>query len=115
MNIELLIKKLKENPDTIEFEEVMEVIDSKYEFIPTAFINGTLNNKAGVNSGSCKLFRFAQQQGLGEQKTLACFGRYYRDDVLKNPDDDNHQNIRNFMKTGWQGISFDGEPLRISD
>jgi len=53
------------------------------------------------------LFSFAKLQGLTEEQTLACFGIYYRDDVLKNPDADNHQNIRNFIKTGWAGIEFD--------
>ncbi len=96
MNVETLIKKIIEKPETIEFEEVMEVIDAYYDFTPTAFINGSLKNKAGENSGSCKLFRFAQLHALSRQQTLACFGNYYRDDVLQNPDASNHQNIRNF-------------------
>jgi hypothetical protein len=49
---------------------------------------------------------------LSEQQMLACFGAYYRDDVLKNPDGTDHQNIRNFMKTGWAGVAFDSMPLR---
>ncbi|MFK7815738.1 MAG: HopJ type III effector protein, partial [Gammaproteobacteria bacterium] len=36
---------------------------------------------------------------------------YYRDDVLQNPEGDNHQNIRNFMKTGWGGITFENDVL----
>jgi HopJ type III effector protein len=32
-------------------------------------------------------------------------------DVLENPEATNHQNIRNFMKTGWAGISFEGTAL----
>ncbi len=112
MNVGILINKIKEKPDTVEFDEVMDVIANYYDFTPTEFINGPLKNKAGENSGSCQLFRFAQQHRLTESQTLACFGHYYRDDVLKNPDADNHQNIRHFMETGWQGISFQGEPLR---
>ena len=34
------------------------------------------------------------------------WGQYYRD-VLKNPDGDDHQNIRNFMKYGWEGVPFE--------
>jgi hypothetical protein len=30
---------------------------------------------------------------------------------LKNPAGTDHQNIRNFMKTGWNGIQFEGEAL----
>jgi len=70
-----------------------------------------LANEAGQNSGSCKIFAFAQRHGLSQQQALACFGTYYRDDVLQNPNGTDHQNIRNFMDTGWPGIAFDGEPL----
>ena len=42
---------------------------------------------------------------------LACFGSYYFEEVLGNPEGSNHQNIRNFMKTGWNGIKFEGEAL----
>ena len=66
----------------------------------------------GENSGSCKLFAFARLQGLSEAQTLACFGSYYRDDVLGDPGGSNHQNIRNFMQTGWKGVQFEGEALK---
>ena len=33
--------------------------------------------------------------------------------IVKNPDGTNHQNIRNFMKTGWEGIAFYGSPLQL--
>ena len=45
--------------------------------------------------------------------TLELFGRFYRDDVLGKPDGDDHGNIRNFMKSGWDGVSFpDGLALK---
>jgi len=37
---------------------------------------------------------------------LACFGRYYFEDVLQNPQGNDHGNIRNFIKTTWQGVEF---------
>lgn len=37
---------------------------------------------------------------LDEDSTLACFGSYYRDDVLKFPDGTDHGNIRRFMRDG---------------
>jgi len=89
----------------------MELIEANFDFTPTAFQNGDLKNDAGENSGSCKLFSFAKQQGLNREQTLACFGAYYRDEVLQHPDEDNHQNIRNFMKSGWSGICFEGDAL----
>ena len=50
-------------------------------------------------------------QNLSEAETLACFGAYYYEDVLQNPNGTDHQNIRNFMKTGWDGIAFYGSAL----
>lgn len=111
MTLNAFLKKLKTTPEEIDFNELIEVIDSRYDFTPTAFENGSLHNATGENSGSCKLFSFARLHMLKEEQTLACFGAYYREDVLQHPKADNHQNIRNFMKTGWTGIKFDGEAL----
>ncbi len=111
MKLSDYLNKLKNTPESIDFKETMAVIDANYEFSPTSFMNGTLYNEAGENNGSCKLFAFARLQGLTEQETLACFGAYYRDDVLKKPDATNHPNIRNFMKNGWEGIKMAGEAL----
>ena len=112
MDLNTFLQKLKNTPDSIAFSDTMAVIKASYDFTPAAFKNGELMNEQGQNSGSCKLFAFAQLQGLSPQQTLACFGAYYRDDVLKNPAGTDHQNIRNFMKTGWAGIQFDSNPLK---
>lgn len=112
MNLESFKNKLKDSPNKMEFAETMAVIDENYQFQPTAFKNGTLENTAGENSGSCKLFAFAKAQGLTKEDALACFGQFYFDDVLKDPNGTGHQNIRNFMKTGFEGLSFEGEPLK---
>jgi len=71
----------------------------------------TQGSSAGSNEGSCKILAFAKMQKLTQEQTLALFGGYYRDDVLKHPNGDDHANIRNFMLCGWAGVSFDGEPL----
>ena len=105
------LTKLNTQPETIEFTDTMAVIEVNYTFSETAFTNGQQSNAAGENSGSCKIFSFAQLNGLTEQQTLACFGIYYRNDVLGNPDASDHQNIRQFMINGWSGISFDSAPL----
>ncbi len=111
MTLESLLQKLIDCPESIEFNDTMCTIDSMYDFTPTSFENGDLVNEAGQNSGSCKLFSFARIHKLTLKQTLACFGSYYRDDVLKHPEKEDHQNIRNFMKSGWPGIKFDSEPL----
>jgi len=113
MTITAFLKKLKQTPTAITFPETIAVIEENYDFTPTTFDNGTQHNAAGENSGSCKLFAFAQLQNLSQAETLACFGAYYFEEVLENPKGINHQNIRNFMKTGWAGIRFEGEALNL--
>lgn len=111
MTIEDFLSKVKSNPGAVEFTETIALIDSAYTFNPCSFINGTLVNEAGQNNGSCKIFSFAQIHGLSESDTLALFGHFYRNDVLNNAHGTDHQNIRNFMKTGWGGIKFSGHAL----
>lgn len=104
-------KKLETSPESISFEEVMQVIDDSYIYTPATFTNGDLVNEAGTNEGSCKIFAFAKLNSLTEPQTLACFGKYYRDDVLKHPDATDHGNIRNFMNTGWSKVAFSSVAL----
>jgi HopJ type III effector protein len=111
MSITSFLEKLKQAPNDISFSETIAVIEENYDFTPTPFCNGTQHNAAGENSGSCKLFAFAQLQNLLQPETLACFGAYYFEEVLRDPEGTNHQNIRNFIKTGWHGIQFEGEAL----
>ncbi|PID60247.1 MAG: type III effector [Gammaproteobacteria bacterium] len=112
IDIELLLNRIEHRPGDIEFPDVVALINRHYAFVPTAFRNGDLFNEAGQNNGACRLFAFARLHELGREQTLALFGAFYRADVLKNPDGDSHPNIRQFMKTGWEGIEFDGVPLR---
>jgi hypothetical protein len=111
MTIETFTNKLKSTPKDLEFSETMSAVEANYIFTPTAFKNGTLENGVGENSGSCKLFAFAKSQGFSKEETLACFGKFYFEDVLKDPNGNGHQNIRNFMKTGFEGLSFEGKSL----
>jgi hypothetical protein len=113
MTLDALLHKLTAAPNNIEFTDTISLIDSLYEFTPTAFKNGELENAAGQNNGSCKLFAFARLQGFSKEQTLACFGAYYRKDVLEHPAGTDHGNIRNFMKYGWDGVVYAGEPLRV--
>jgi len=110
-----LIIQLHQAPDTVEFTSVMQVINQFYSYTPVGFSNGKLQNVAGSNEGSCKIFHFAQLHALSETKTLHLFGRYYRDDVLANPTGGDHTNIRHFILTGWSGIKFDNLALTPID
>ncbi|SHI42960.1 HopJ type III effector protein [Pseudozobellia thermophila] len=111
MELNAFLRRLREAPTSIEFKETLSVIDNNYDFRPTAFTNGKLKNAAGENSGSCQLFAFAKDQGLNKEETLACFGSHYFEDVLKDPHGKGHQNIRNFMASGFEGLSFERPPL----
>lgn len=112
MELELFLNRLRSHPETIEFPDTVALINRLYRFVPTAFRNADLVNEAGQNSGSCRVFAFARLHDLTQEETLALFGAYYRADVLRTPGGDSHPNIRRFMETGWDGIEFDGVPLR---
>ncbi|MCB0450192.1 MAG: HopJ type III effector protein, partial [Confluentibacter sp.] len=43
-----------------------------------------------------------------------CFGKFYFEEVLNDPNGTGHQNIRNFIKTGFEGLRFDGQPLKLT-
>jgi len=107
-----LLEKIKTTPKSISFAEVISFIDEHYHFTPTRFTNGTTINEANQNNGSCKIFSFAKLQQISPEETLHLFGDFYRADVLQNPTGTDHQNIRNFMASGWEGIAFEGGALR---
>lgn len=110
-----LIERIQTAPTAVEFADVIATIDQDYAYSPSRFTNGAgetqVINEAGQNAGSCKIFAFAQLHGLSQDETLACFGHFYRDDVLQHPDGCDHMNIRNFMQHGWAGIHFDQAAL----
>lgn len=111
----MILEELKNTQKTIDFKEVIAFIDENYDFTPTKFTNGNTVSEANQNNGSCKVFSFAKLNQLSKEETLALFGDFYKTDVLKNPEGTDHQNIRNFIEFGWDGISFEGEALRKKD
>lgn len=117
MNTQDIIKLIATNPVEVEFDQVIAVIDKDYNYTPTQFYNGLgkdeVVNPAGTNEGSCKIFAFADLNDLNEAQTLACFGQYYRKDVLMNLGGSDHANIRTFMRFGWEGLHFDNPPLAL--
>jgi len=108
--ISRFIERLDSQANEIKFEEVIALIDRFYHFTPSAFSNGTQKNVAGDNNGSCKVFSFAKQHSLSKEQTLCLFAQYYQD-VLATPDGDDHQNIRQFMEHGYQGLIFESVAL----
>lgn len=103
---EVFNANLEMSGDDVTFEEVTELLDEHYESALCEFQNGDLTNKQGENQGSANVLSYAALSNLDEESTLKLWGQYYRD-VKNTPSGSDHQNIRNFMKTGWNGVKFD--------
>ena len=104
-DIRTFLERLGTTPKTIQFAEVIALIDSHYNHTPTAFVNGAATNQASENQGSAKVFSFARLHGLNETETLHCFAEHFRA-VSAHPTGDDHQNIRQFIANGWEGIEL---------
>ncbi|MBM6551959.1 HopJ type III effector protein [Marinomonas ostreistagni] len=106
-----LLQQLTQAPETVTFQDTIAVIDNEYEFTPSAFKNGEQSNQANENNGSCKILSFAQLHHLSEAQTPHLFGDFYRKDVLEHPEGTDHQNIRQFLIHGWDGVKFEQTAL----
>lgn len=93
-----------------KFADVLAFIEARYTHVATAFKNGQQANGANENQGSAKVFAFAQLNGLDPAQTLRLFAEHYAS-VLAAPEGADHQNIRQFMQHGWDGIQFEGQAL----
>jgi hypothetical protein len=117
MTLKELKKQLQYQPDSIVFADVIELIRQLYDYSPTRFSNGKDDHKvinlSGSNEGSCKIFAFAKLQEFSKEETLLCFGAFYRNDVLKHPEANDHANIRSFMQYGWDDVAFDEDALQL--
>lgn len=103
---EVFNANLEMDASDLTFEDVMEMIDTHYETGLLEFKNGDIVNKQGENEGSAKVLSYAALSNLNKDMTLKLWGQYYRE-VLEDPKGDSHQNIRNFMKYGWDGVPFE--------
>lgn len=104
-----LIADLAKN--NLPFTAVIATIDSLFTHTPTAFKNGEAYNESTQNQGSAKVFSFAKLNNLSKGDTLLLFAEHYQA-VLNTPEASDHQNIRQFMQNGWEGIQFEGEALK---
>ncbi len=107
------IKEFIQKPQSgqVTFKEVIDFIETLYAHQPTAFKNGNVYNEATQNQGSAKVFYFAQLNQLSASDTLNLFAEHYQS-VLNSPDGNDHQNIRQFILHGWNGIQFEGKALQ---
>ena len=93
-----------------KFSDVIAFIEAHYTHTPTEFQNGQQHNAATENQGSAKVFSFSQLNELDQAQTLSLFAEHYAS-VLATPEATDHQNIRQFMQNGWNGIKFEGMAL----
>lgn len=87
------------------FSQTLAFIAEHYHYQASSFRNGTLENPAGQNEGSCKTLGLALLEGFSLEETLLAFGEHYRA-VLANPDGSDHGNIRALLDSGLAGVCF---------
>lgn len=92
------------------FAETLAFIEAHYDYRPSAFRNGAVENAAGQNEGSCKTLGLALLEGFSLEEALLAFGEHYRA-VLNSPDGSDHGNIRALMANGLAGVRFESQPL----
>lgn len=92
------------------FADTLSFIEQRYHYQPSGFHNGPLYNSAEQNQGSCRVFAMAQDLGLSDAQTLACFAEHH-ESVLAAPEGSEHANIRILMQHGLERIRFDSPPL----
>jgi ribosome-associated protein YbcJ (S4-like RNA binding protein) len=110
LNLSEFLDLLNDSSKQVEFDDSIALIDSLYQFTPTAFRNGDAVSASDQNYGSCKILSFGQIQQFDVQQTLRCFGAFYQG-VVDTPVGVDHQNIRQFMLHGWSGVVFEGTAL----
>ncbi len=92
------------------FSDTLAFISSHYDYQPSQFHNGSVENAAGENEGSCKTLGLAVLEGFTTEEALLSFGEHYQS-VLATPGGTDHRNIRALMETGLPGVRFDQQPL----
>ncbi len=92
------------------FADTLAFVEQHYDYQPSAFRNGSVNNAADQNQGSCKALAMALDLGLSDEQALQCFAEHYQA-VLADPQGSAHANIRALMAQGLAGVSFERQPL----
>jgi len=110
MTLEQFLERIRCG-EAVAFDDSLHIVNAYYHYRSSAFQNGLVDNAAGQNENSCRFFAFARLNGLNVEQTLQLFGEHYHN-VLENPQDSTHPNLRAFIQHGWSGIVFAEEPLR---
>ena len=70
-------------------------------------------NAPGTNEGTAHVLSFSALANLTDSQTLLLWAEHYRD-TLADPGGDSHPNIREFMKTGMEGVDFDTHGISLT-
>lgn len=97
--------------DDYAFSETLAFVAEHYDYQPSAFRNGDVENAAGQNEGSCKTLGLALLEGFSQDEALRAFGEHYRS-VVATPDGSDHGNIRALIAHGLEGVTFAQQPLK---
>ena len=93
------------------FSQTLAFIAEHYQYSSSSFTNGSVENAAGQNEGSCKTLSLALLEGFSVEEALLAFGEHYRD-VLTNPDGSDHSNIRALQAHGLASVRFSQQALQ---
>ena len=104
----MILDKL--NNKEANFNDVIQYIEDNYTYTASAFTNGNQENASDKNQGSAKVFAFAKLNNFSKDDTLKLFAEHYAA-VLENPNGTDHNNIRQFLENGWDGVKFENEVL----
>ena len=94
----------------IKFDNLIRLIDFIFDTSPTRFVNNWVDNDAWKNLWSLKVLSLALLLWLNTDQALKMFGEHW-ESVQKNPDWDNHQNIRQLDEFWLEGIKIYGIPF----
>ena len=96
--------------DEANFADVIAFIEDNYTYTASAFTNGNQENAADQNQGSAKVLAYAKLNNLSQEDTLKLFAEHYNA-VIETPNGTDHNNIRQFMENGWNGVTFENDVL----
>ncbi len=104
----MILEKLMN--DEANFADVIAFIEDNYTYTASAFTNGNQENAADQNQGSAKVLAYAKLNNLSQEDTLKLFAEHYNA-VIETPNGTDHNNIRQFMEDGWNGVTFENDVL----
>jgi hypothetical protein len=94
---------IKSGKKEVSLQESVAFIDQHYDYFAVPFTVGDIENKANENTNIAKILSFALMTKMDEDQTLRLFGEVYRN---LSPNGNDHLNIRNFKKYGWNRVIF---------